>query len=344
MKNIFAMLSSVLFFLPVTAEAYDFEVGGIYYDVTSSSDQTVRVTYKEQLEQSYSGDIIIPDSVTYENKTYAVKSIGNYAFFFCKTLTSVAVPSSVTMIEDHGAFGNCENMEKVVFSEGLKVISNQTFSDCISLKEIVIPNSVTKIDYYAFHHCERLEKVTLGKNVDMLGTVSNSQGVFASCGRINEVKVLMQKPFPINFNTFDYDVYRQATLRVPVGAKSLYATCAGWKQFVNIVEDPECGTVGQESTASLNVNDFFNIGDKLGDGVVTVVNKDRLCFVVSYKGKTYTVNKQLIVDLASYMKEHAGADNRKAIKDLSKTWGIDNLEGDYASTLLIMANKMLATV
>lgn len=245
MKRLFLILFSALFLVPAMAEAYDFEVDGIYYDVISPSARTVRVTFKAEYEPSYAGDIVIPDSVTHDGRVYAVKSIGNYAFFCCTGVTSVSVPATVAMIEDYAAFTGCENIEQIVFCEGLKTIGKQSFSGCKMVKEIVIPNTVRRIDYYAFQYCESLERVTLGQNVEKLGALDNSQGVFASCKRISEVRALMQQPSGINFGTFDYGVYSTATLRVPVGTKALYAASEGWKLFTNIVEDAECGAVGQ---------------------------------------------------------------------------------------------------
>ena len=86
----------------VNAFVHDFEVGGIYYNIISSSDLTVRVTYRGDSYNSYnnehSGQVTIPETVTYNSKTYSVTSIGYYAFYNCSGLTSVTIPNSVTKI------------------------------------------------------------------------------------------------------------------------------------------------------------------------------------------------------------------------------------------------------
>ncbi len=75
------LLAWACLLLPFVAHAYDFNVDGIYYDITS--DSTVSVTYLysgSQNENTYSGDIVIPATVSYNSQTYSVTSIGGYAF------------------------------------------------------------------------------------------------------------------------------------------------------------------------------------------------------------------------------------------------------------------------
>ena len=69
--------------------AHDFEYGGIYYNITSSTaPYTVAVTYQgtayNEYMDEYTGSVTIPEKVTYNGKTYSVTSIGDYAFWYCK--------------------------------------------------------------------------------------------------------------------------------------------------------------------------------------------------------------------------------------------------------------------
>ena len=83
-----------------TAFAYDAEIDGIYYDFF---DNEAIVVYGSPM---YSGEVTIPSSVTYDGTTYSVTSIGDFAFDYCSSLTSVTIPNSVTSIGD-GAFQYC---------------------------------------------------------------------------------------------------------------------------------------------------------------------------------------------------------------------------------------------
>ena len=55
--------------------AYDFAVDGIYYNINSTDAATVAVTYASTDYASYTGDVVLPASVTYDGTTYAVKEV-----------------------------------------------------------------------------------------------------------------------------------------------------------------------------------------------------------------------------------------------------------------------------
>lgn len=84
------------------------EIDGIYY-LLDSDTKTASVTYTGKdynTDNSYSGYVTIPNSVTLDDVTYyTVTSIGNYAFAYCTGLTGISIPSSVTRIGEYAFYG-----------------------------------------------------------------------------------------------------------------------------------------------------------------------------------------------------------------------------------------------
>ena len=82
------MLPVLLCIVSLSASAHDFEVGGIYYNITSSTDLTVAVTFRggyySDYYNEYSGQVSIPETVAYNEKTYRVTSIGSFKRFTIK--------------------------------------------------------------------------------------------------------------------------------------------------------------------------------------------------------------------------------------------------------------------
>lgn len=196
-----AMLAAIL-----PAAAYDFEVDGIYYNITSMSDLEVGVTYREHTSDgknvSYSGDVKIPATVNYNNKTFTVTSIGSRAFGAGKSgygsningcyFTSVELPPTIVRIEGYAfyncgfetksielpnsityigscAFSNCYNLLHIGFPDNLRKIDKSAFSGTKAWSgTLYIPDSVVSIAYDAFSFCG-LEQVVLGKGLESIG-------------------------------------------------------------------------------------------------------------------------------------------------------------------------------
>lgn len=112
--------------------AYDFEADGICYNVTSDTDNTVEVTS----QGNYAGEVVIPESVVYEDVTYNVTSIGDKAFAGSYLLTSVAIPESVTSIGNN-AFTGCCFLVTLTIPQSITTIGENILSDCYHVESIV---------------------------------------------------------------------------------------------------------------------------------------------------------------------------------------------------------------
>lgn len=96
-----------------------------------------------------------------------ITTIGEFAFYNCKKLTSVTIPSSVKTI-GFAAFCNCVYLASVTLLEGIETIGKYAFSTCVRLTSITIPKSVKKIDEYAFDFCLSLY-LTVPETVETIG-------------------------------------------------------------------------------------------------------------------------------------------------------------------------------
>ncbi len=160
----------------ISTFAHDFEVDGIYYTITSVTNLTVRVTFRgssyDAIANEYTGEVIIPDSVTYSGTIYSVTSIGNYAFRDCAGLTEVTIPNSVTSI-GKGAFCWCEELVTVNFNATnctqMGNVSNPVFSGCRKMTTLKIGDNVTTIPDFAFFECYSLTSLTIPNSVTFIG-------------------------------------------------------------------------------------------------------------------------------------------------------------------------------
>ena len=166
-----------------TTLAYGFQSGDLYYNITS--DSTVEVAYQSKSSDNYHGltTATIPETVTYNDTTYSVTSIGKSAFMRCYSLTSVTIPNSVTSIE-YEAFELCSSLTSVTIPNSVTSIGNYAFWGCSSLTSIFIPNSVTSIGKWAFSSCSSLTSVTIPTYVTSIGECA-----FAYCSSLTSIVV-----------------------------------------------------------------------------------------------------------------------------------------------------------
>ena len=180
-----------LLFSSFSALAYDCKVDGIYYNL-NKTDKTASVT-KGIYRGIYSGNIIIPETITYSNTTYSVTSIGSLAFDGCTGLTSVVIPNSVTSIGEY-AFESCSGLTSVTVDKNNgtydsrdncnAIIDSSANTLIVGCKNTTIPNSVTSIGGAAFSGCSGLTSVTIPNSVTTIG-----DGAFRSCSGLTSVTI-----------------------------------------------------------------------------------------------------------------------------------------------------------
>ena len=272
MKKLFVFLFSLILSVVVStsALAYDVVIDGIYYTLIPKA-KTAEVTSGEE---EYSGEVVIPSSITSKGKEYPVTSIGYRAFYECSSLTSVTIPNSVTSIGGWAfygcsgltsitipnsvtsigerAFKVCSGLTSVTIPNSVTSIGNSAFSDCSSLTSVTIPNAVKSIEEDTFTGCNSLTSVTIPNSVTSIGdytfyncsgltsvTIPNSvksieYGAFKSCSNLENVYCYAEKFSSIDNDIFSDSYIESATLHVPSSALSYYQTTEPWSGFGTI--------------------------------------------------------------------------------------------------------------
>ena len=180
MKNLYTYLFVVLMSMTcIRAYAHNFEMKNskgvtIYYHIynNSSTPSSVCVTYRGtsryDYSNEYSGKVIIPETVTYNGKTYSVTGIDAYAFLDCSGLTSVTIPESVTSIGSY-AFDGCRGLTSVTIPESVTCIEEHVFDRCSKLTSVTW-NVVNYLDfspvYSPFNYISKqITEFNFGKSV-----------------------------------------------------------------------------------------------------------------------------------------------------------------------------------
>ena len=195
-------LFAIAFLWSLMIHAVTVEIDGIAYYInlkTGLTEVTSNATHP------YSGDIVIPEKIVYEETEYTVTGIGEKAFFqkditsvtfpksitsigasafmYCQVLNSIEIPEHVTIIPTD-AFASCESLKHVKLPEGITSIGNSAFNSCYGLDSIIIPNTVQTIEDWAFAGCEHLSYVKIPQQLKTVG-----QGAFGSCPSLAYVDI-----------------------------------------------------------------------------------------------------------------------------------------------------------
>lgn len=144
----------LLALLPLLASAYDAQVDGIYYILNANTKEATVTFYGRTIRNrnAYKGNVTIPVTVTYNDVTYSVTSIGQDAFSYCSNLTSITISNSVTSIGER-AFSKCSKLTSVTIPNSVTSIGSGAFRECSGLTSVTIPNGVTSIGTNAFEDC-----------------------------------------------------------------------------------------------------------------------------------------------------------------------------------------------
>ena len=267
--------------LPATAycgdydpgQYYDFAVDGIAYNYSGSGNVELTIyewywyapdewgnPYYESAHNRYSGDFVIPETVTYNGETYTVTGINIRAFEDCPDLISVRISRFITSIDNnmfYGLFRDCNRLSSItvdnentkydsrnncnaiietasktliagckntIVPNSVTVIGQAAFENCSTLSNITIPNSITSIGRSAFSHCSGLTSIEIPNSVTSIG-----DDAFEQCSNLTEI-IIGNSVTTINAGVF-YGCSGLTSVTIPnsvtnIGSNAFYG-CSG---------------------------------------------------------------------------------------------------------------------
>jgi hypothetical protein len=235
--------------IPDAAKA--FKVNKIYYVIKDENEcwvdqcnsdidfDTTPVSLYWEYNKDLSGEVVIPETVTYDGVTYTVTGINNSAFLDITSITSIVLPSTVRTF-GKSAFNRCTKLESINIPSGMTSIAEYAFGSCEKLKSIDLPASVTSIGAYAFWKCTSLETATLGDDVTSIGeyafqncaltSINLSEGVNIGESAFYNCKSLTSVDIPENASISASSIFQNCSALTNVSLpKSL--TAIGTKVF-----------------------------------------------------------------------------------------------------------------
>lgn len=133
------------------------------YTITSDTTVSVKKGY-----MNVSGNLIIPDTVSYNNNTYRVTSTEWFAFQGLSELNSVVLPNSMKVVNDY-CFKECTSLTTITLGDSTKIIGTDAFRDCHSLYSINLPNTLTDIRSGAFMDCHAIDSIVWPVSINCIG-------------------------------------------------------------------------------------------------------------------------------------------------------------------------------
>lgn len=158
-------------------------------------------------DNTYSGDVVIPSTITVDEKTYDVTSLGKYAFRYARNVNSLSLPEGVNSIGEEAIY--------------------KTY-----LTELSIPNSVSSLGKYSLAENSRLVKISFGKDV---GSASWGKWVcWRSSGAYDIYMVCDAAPELYDDDTFDGE--RKSRIHVKASAFDDFVAKSKWNKYNIITE------------------------------------------------------------------------------------------------------------
>ena len=283
----------------------------------------VRTDTKEAIlfDNSYSGNITVPEKITDEGVEYTVTSFANSCFSGCSGLTSVSIPSSVTSLGED-CFYHCSGLTSITIPLSVTSLGNFCFGGCSGLTSISIPSSVTSLGRGCFFGCSGLTSISIPSSVTSLGW-----RCFASCSGLTSISI------PLSVTSLGNECFSGCSgltsISIPSSVTSLGNECFSGCSGLTSITIPSSVTLlgsacfgGCSGLTSISIpSSVTSLGDEcfIGcSGLTKITCKNptppRLGSDV-FSNNTYLVSTLYVPDVEAYMNTYS---DWKNFKDITK--------------------------
>ena len=158
---LFLILISFPFFHPITVQGkfvpYEYTIHGTYIEINRYIGTEERVKIPSylwfrpvrEISYRYTKGAFELDYVTYVEMPNTVTTLSGSPFIRCWNLEEVILSENIQVISHH-SFGGCEKLKKVVLSKNVREIVGNVFVGCTSLERVIFYNPETQIDKEVF--------------------------------------------------------------------------------------------------------------------------------------------------------------------------------------------------
>ena len=255
MKQFYLLLITLLVSLSAYAEKSGICGDNLEWKLTDEGVLTITGTGEMQDWNDYSSPWYENESVKQVIIGDGVTTIGDWAFSYCRALTSITIPNSVTTIGDN-AFESCSSLTSITIPNSVTTIGDYAFSYCRALTSVIISNSVTTIGERTFANCYSLTSVTIPSSVTRI-----EDGAFSDCGNVKQITSEAVTPPYCSRYAFDGVNRNECKLFVPKNSIDAYKRAYVWWHFF-LIEGTTTGIINNIYNKTENVDVYTIDGIK----------------------------------------------------------------------------------
>lgn len=231
-KIFFLLLTFITLSVNMFADSFISEYMGNKFVVVTHNDGTAQLGEKDEsaLDHnpsiSYVGEVLLPDSITYNGKNYILNTISQYYFNGQSQMTKLIIPDSYSDI-GHNVINGCTSLKEISLGKSIKRIFKGGIDGGHNIDNLIFNNSELFFEYNKDN-----------KHGALTGLEDNLKRVF--CFDKEPKDVISTDYVNGKYITPYYDPFvkigKTAILYVPMGTKNIYKEKFGWKDFERIVE------------------------------------------------------------------------------------------------------------